>query len=131
MEFTLKTTMNTTAEKIYSAWLSSKGHSEMTGGKAMVSDTIGARFTAWDGYIEGINLELEQNKRILQSWRTSQFEAHEQDSQLEVLFNETNGQTEITLVHTKLPESGAHYQKGWDNHYFQPMKEYFSTLAKP
>jgi len=125
MEFTLKTIINTTAERIYRAWLSSKGHTEMTGGKAVVSDIIGERFTAWDGYIEGVNISLEANKRILQSWRTSQFEEHEQDSQVEIIFNEVDGQTEITLVHTKLPDNGGHYRSGWDNHYFHPMKDYF------
>ncbi len=127
MDFALKTVIPATAEKIYKAWLSSDGHTKMTGGKAVVSDKVGERFTAWDGYIEGVNIKLEANKRIVQSWRTSQFEDDEQDSQLEIVLNEINGQTEITLIHSLLPQSGAHYQKGWDDHYFQPMKDYFST----
>ena len=127
MEFTLKTVIPATAEKIYKTWLSSEGHTKMTGATAIVSDRVGEKFTAWDGYIEGVNIALETNKRILQSWRTSQFEDEEQDSQLEIVLKEVKGQTEITLAHSKLPESGAHYQKGWDDHYFQPMKDYFST----
>ncbi len=115
-----------TAKEIYKTWLSSEGHSNMTGGEATISEKIGGRFTAWDGYIEGKNIELEPYKRILQSWRTSQFEDHEKDSQLEILLNEVDGQTELTLIHTNVPESGEHYKKGWDNHYFQPMKLYFS-----
>ncbi len=126
MEFTLKTKINTTAEKIYKAWLTSEGHSGMTGGSAHVSDKIGDKFTAWDVYIEGKNLELDPYRRILQSWRTSQFEEHEEDSQIEVLLNEVDGETELTLIHRNVPESGEHYKKGWDVHYFQPMKEYFS-----
>ncbi len=126
MEFTLKTIINTTAEKIYTTWLNSEGHTKMTGGAAIISDKIGDDFTAWDGYIEGKNIELEPNKRILQSWRTSQFLEQEHDSQLEILLNEIDGQTELTLIHTNVPESGAHYIKGWDESYFQPMKAYFS-----
>ena len=106
MEFTLKTKIDTSAEKIYSSWLSSEGHSKMTGGMANISDKIGDNFTAWDGYIEGKNIELEPYKRILQSWRTSQFLENEQDSQLEILLNEVDGQTELTLIHTNVPESG-------------------------
>lgn len=127
MKFTLTTKVNASAEKIYTTWLNSKGHTEMTGGEAVISDTIGDAFTAWNGYIEGKNIDLEANKRIVQSWRTSQFEAQEEDSQIEVLFHEVDGQTEITLIHSNLPESGAHYKKGWENHYFEPMKEYFSA----
>jgi len=126
MEFTLKTKFDATAKEIYTAWLSSDGHTNMTGGDATVTDKVGATFTAWDGYIEGKNIELEPFKRILQSWRTSQFEENEDDSQIEILLKEFEGQTELTLIHTNLPESGDHYRKGWDEHYFQPMKAYFS-----
>ena len=126
MEFTLKTKIDATAEQIYRAWLSSDGHTNMTGGIANVSDKIGDNFTAWDGYIEGQNMELEPFNRILQSWRTSQFEKDEEDSQIEIQLSEFNGQTELTLIHTNVPESGEHYIKGWDNSYFQPMKIYFS-----
>lgn len=126
MEFELKKTFRASAREIYTAWLSSEKHSDMTGGEASASDKVGDRFTAWDGYIEGENLELEPYTRILQSWRTSQFEAHEEDSQIEILLHEIDGQTELTLIHSNVPESGEHYIKGWDNHYFQPMKAYFS-----
>lgn len=129
MEFKLKTKVNSTAKEIYTTWLSSEGHSNMTGGAATISGNIGDNFTAWDGYIEGKNIELEPYKRILQSWRTSQFEEHEDDSQIEILLNEIDGQTELTLIHSNVPESGEHYKKGWDNHYFQPMKNYFSKKS--
>lgn len=127
MQFTLKTTIKATAKEIYSTWLSSEGHTNMTGGKANVSDKIGGSFTAWDGYISGKNISLESNYKIIQSWRSSQFEASEEDSIIEVTLNETNGETEVTLIHSKVPESGEHYKKGWDEHYFQPMKLYFSN----
>lgn len=126
MEFTLKTILNATAKDIYLSWLTSETHTNMTGGAATISNTIGEPFTAWDGYIQGENIELEPYKRILQSWRTSQFEAHESDSKIEILLNEIDGQTEITLHHTNLSEDGAHYKEGWLNHYFIPMKAYFN-----
>lgn len=128
MKFTLKTTLDALPKDIYAAWLSSEGHTKMTGGVATASDIPGDPFTAWDGYIEGKNLILEKDKRIVQSWRTSQFEAAEEDSQIEILLREKDGQTELTLIHTKVPESGEHYQKGWEDHYFQPMKAYFSSI---
>jgi len=126
MEFTLKVNINASPEKIYKSWLSSVGHTNMTGGEAIISDKVGDKFSAWDGYIEGQNIELEPHRRIIQSWRTSQFEEDEEDSLLEIILNESDGQTELTLVHSNVPESGAHYIKGWDVHYFQPMKIHFS-----
>lgn len=125
MEIILKTILNAAAKDIYKAWLSSDGHTKMTGGEATASNRVGDDFTAWDGYIQGKNLVLEENKRIVQSWRTSQFLENEPDSQIEVLLEEGDGVTELTLTHSNVPESGEHYRKGWDEHYFQPMKKYF------
>jgi len=126
MEFTLKTKIKATAEEIYRAWLNSEGHSKMTGGLATISNEVGARFTAWDGYIEGENLILEPYHRIVQTWRTTQFKVGEDDSEIELLLQETEGETELILIHRKVPESGEHYKQGWENHYFQPMQAYFS-----
>lgn len=125
MEFTLKATFNTTAKQIYKTWLSTQGHTKMTGGEAYVSDQVGDPFTAWDGYIKGKNLILEPYNRIVQSWRSSNFKENEEDSQIEVLLTEKLGKTELILVHTNVPEDGEHYIKGWQEHYFKPMKSYF------
>jgi len=58
---------------IYKAWLSTKGHTAMTGSSAKVNGKIGGKFTAWDGYIFGTTLELTPDQRIVQAWRTSEF----------------------------------------------------------
>ena len=71
--FKLVSTIPASPEAIYDAWLDSAGHSKMTGGEAKASDKVGGAFTAWDGYIWGKNIELVRGKRIVQSWRTSQF----------------------------------------------------------
>ena len=119
MEFTITTTINATAKQIYKSWLSTQGHTKMTGGVAFLSDKVGDSFTAWDGYITGKNKVLEPYNRIVQSWRSSNFEADEPDSQIEVTLNEGDGATELTLTHTNVPESGDHYIKGWDEHYLR------------
>lgn len=126
MEFTLKTIIKSSAKEIYSTWLNSTGHTNMTGGMAVISNKIGDSFTTWDGYIEGKNVDLEPFHRIVQLWRTSDFDEEDQDSLIEILLNEVAGETELTLFHRNLPKSGEHYKKGWDDHYFQPMKVYFS-----
>lgn len=130
MELTLKTIIEASPKELYTTWLNSEGHARMTGGGASITDQIGAQFTAWDGYIEGINLELEPNQRILQTWRTSDFDTSDEDSRLEILLKDLDGQTELTLNHSNLPEHGEQYKKGWDNHYFQPMKKYFSQTKE-
>jgi activator of HSP90 ATPase len=125
MEFTLKILINATAERIYKFWLSSDGNSHMTGGEAITSAVKGGGFTAWDGYIWGKNIELEPYSRIVQAWRTTQFKDNEENSLVEISLREIDGETELTLHHTDVPEGGEHYKSGWEIHYFEPMKEYF------
>ena len=49
MEIILKTTLNAPVKDIYKAWLSSEGHTKMTGGEATASNKVGDAFTAWEG----------------------------------------------------------------------------------
>lgn len=67
---------------IYTAWLDSNLHTKMTGGKANCSVNVGDTFSTWNGYIEGKNLELKPNKKIVQSWRTTEFFKDDEDSLL-------------------------------------------------
>jgi activator of HSP90 ATPase len=125
-EFTLTATIPAKAAAIYKAWLSTKGHTAMTGNPAKVDGRAGGDFTAWDGYIWGTFLELQENRRIVQVWRTSEFPEEAEDSHVEVLLEEDGGQTKLTLIHTKVPEGQDSYKQGWEDFYFKPMKEYFS-----
>ena len=115
-------------ETLYNAWLDSGVHTDMTGGKAEVTDQVGDGFTAWDGYINGKNLELQPPLRILQSWRTTEFSESEPDSLVEITFVPEGKGTRITIRHTDLPEHGMQYQQGWVDAYFNPMKEYLQEL---
>ena len=114
---------------VYQAWLDSQGHSAFTGSPAEVDPTIGGRFTAWDGYISGITLELEPYRRIVQSWRTSEFPSESPDSRLEVLLEAIPEGVKISLLHSEIPVGqGAAYAQGWEDYYFTPMLEYFFGL---
>ena len=64
--FTLSEVFKTTASEIYNAWLSSEGHSAITGSPAKVDGTVGGKFSAWDGYIFGTTLELKADQHIVQ-----------------------------------------------------------------
>lgn len=112
-------------ERLYHAWLDSAEHSAMTGSPAEVSNEVGTAFSAWDGYISGVNLALEPGRRIEQSWRTTEFTPDDEDSILEVIFEPDGEQTQITLRHSNLPAHGLQYQQGWVEAYFEPMQSYF------
>ena len=116
---------------IYAAWLDGEHHTAMTGGAATCEPGVGGRFTAWDGYIEGKNLELAQDRRIVQSWRSSEFPKQAADSRLIVLFEKVTDGTRVTIVHTEIPAGqGKSYESGWDDHYLAPMKKHFAAKNK-
>ncbi len=125
IEFEVSELIPATQESIYKAWLSSSGHSKMTGSPANVSDAEGEAFDAWDGYISGKNIELKSPSRIFQQWRTVEFDDSDKDSNLEILFESEGNGTKVTIRHTNLPEHGMQYRQGWIDAYFVPMKEYF------
>lgn len=116
------------AKTVYNAWLSSREHSRFTGSRAVIDPRIGGKFTAWDNYIQGTTLELEQDKRVVQLWRTTEFPEGSKDSKLEIFFENVKGGARITISHTDIPEGqGGQYKQGWLEYYFRPMKEYFKA----
>lgn len=127
IEFKVSTVIAVSPDELYAAWLDSERHTGMTGGLARVNAETGATFDAWDGYIQGRNLVLEPGKRIVQSWRTSEFDESEADSQIEVRFEPVAEGTKVTIWHTDLPPHGVQYEQGWVESYFEPMKEYFES----
>jgi len=114
---------------IYSAWLNSKEHSKMTGSKAKIYPKVNSGYTAWDGYISGKTTELKTDEKIVQQWRTTEFPGEAPDSIIEINLAETDSGTNLTLVHTNIPDGkGEEYKNGWKEFYFEPMEEYFKQL---
>lgn len=121
----LRITFKISPERLYNAWLDSAEHSEMTGTSSVASAIAGAEFKAWDGYISGKNLELVDGRKIVQSWRTTDFLEEDPDSRLEIRFDPAPGGSVLTLIHSDIPEGQPDYAEGWREYYFEPMKAYF------
>jgi activator of HSP90 ATPase len=87
---------------------------------------VGGKFTAWDGYIQGKNLELEKGKRIVQEWVTTDWPKNFPPSRLELNFMDLGGKTEITMVHLDVPAvQEDELKQGWKDFYWEPLKDYF------
>ena len=125
-DFEVSDVLPGTPDEIYAAWMSSEGHTAMTGAEAHVDPRVGGDFDAWDGYITGRTLALEPGRRIVQSWRTSEFDDTHEDSRIEVLLEPLGEGTRITIRHTNVPDGQTGYEEGgWQESYFDPMREYF------
>lgn len=113
--------------RIYEALLDSETHAAFTGAAATISREPGGAWTAYEGGIEGRNLALVENRRIVQAWRAANWP----DGVFSVVRIELegtgDGATQLTLEHTGLPEEGAeHIDAGWAERYWQPLASYLA-----
>ncbi|PBQ33468.1 hypothetical protein CNR22_17355 [Sphingobacteriaceae bacterium] len=124
-KFKVSVKLHCAAKEVFTGWLNDKTHSEFTGGsKATTSPNEGGRFTAWDGFISGTNVEIFPYKKIIQKWRTTDFAANDEDSLIELFFTYKDDHTLVTITHTNIPEGqGESLKKGWKDHYFAYMKK--------
>jgi uncharacterized protein YndB with AHSA1/START domain len=129
--FEITHTLPASPEAIFRAWVDPAEHARFTCSPASGESTVGGRFTAWDGYILGSHRVLEPGRRIVQSWRTVEFPDDAPDSELELMFEPSEGGTQILLRHRDVPEGqGDAYRAGWVDHYFAPLARFFSTPPK-
>jgi len=125
--FEMTTLLPAPPEAVFSAWLDGNQVAVFTGGAAEGDALPGSKFTAWDGYISGTNLELEPPRRILQAWRTTEFPEASPDSRVEILLEPAANGTTLRLLHSNIPDGqGDDYREGWEEYYFSPLKKYFA-----
>ena len=118
-------------EDVYRAFLSSKKHTEFTGSEAKCSTRVGGRFTAWNKYISGKNVELVEGKKIVQEWKTSEWPEVYQPSIVKIALKKKGGGTQLSMIQSRVPASQVdQYDKGWYESYWEPLKQYFRTKAR-
>lgn len=121
-----KVVVSATPIEVYQAFMDAKKHSAFTGSKATCDAKVGGKFTASDGYISGKNLELEEGKRIVQEWVTTEWPENYPPSRLELSFKKVKGGTELSMVHSDVPaEQAEDLKEGWTEFYWKPLKDYF------
>ena len=109
--------------EVYSALMETKKHAKFSGAPAKISAKVGGKFTAYDGYINGENLELVKDKKIVQSWHAQSWpEGH--FSKVTFNFKPFEGGTKLLFYHTGIPDTAYEsIKKGWYEHYWDPIKK--------
>jgi activator of HSP90 ATPase len=114
-------------KQAYDAYTDPKKHSEFTDSKATGKPVVGGKYSTWDGYIFGKYLVLDDGKRVVQEWTTTDWEEGYPASKLELTFRAVADGTEIVMVHSNVPKAQAsEVEQGWLEFYWDPLKEYFS-----
>src|SRR3990167_6331790 len=117
-------------QQVYESLATSKGHTELTGSPAQISETVGGAFSAYDGYITGKNLQLLKYETIEQEWRGDEKEwPKEHFSKVKFSIKPAEGGTQVDFKQEDIPdEAYAKIEQGWEDFYWKPLKKKFSEL---
>jgi activator of HSP90 ATPase len=119
-------TVGTSPAKVYEILMDSKKHARLTGSAASISRKVGGRFTSFEGYADGVNLELQPGKKIVQSWRASDWPGNHY-SKATFALKKVKGGTRLTFTQTGVPNSQyASIKQGWIDYYWTRLRERFS-----
>ena len=107
--------------------MDSKKHSKFTESKAKISREVGGIFSIYEGDINGKNIELIQDKKIVQEWRTeSENWPKGYYSTITLILEPLDDGTLIKFTHFNIPEGDFESVKeGWDEYYWEPLKDMF------
>jgi activator of HSP90 ATPase len=117
----------TTPERIYQVLLDAKQFKTCSGLPAEIDPKVGGWFSLFAGQIEGRNVELIKNQRIVQAWRPASWPAGIYSIARFELVPRDPG-TRIVFDHTGFPEDAQeHLASGWQEHYWGPLHKYLNA----
>ena len=115
-------TIKATPTDVYEALMDQKKHAKFTQHPAKISRKVGGKFSAFGGYCGGVNLELVEGKKIVQSWRPEDW-PKDHLSTITYSLAKALGGTKLTFTQTGIPEKFVDDMKnGWKEFYWVPLK---------
>ncbi len=114
--------LNAEPKDVYNA-LTNKTMLEIWTGEAAEMELVeGTVFSLWGGSISGVNLEFEENRKIVQKW----FFEDEENSMVTMKLHPHKKGTSLELSHTNIPdEAYDNISDGWDVDYFGALNELY------
>jgi len=111
--------------ELYEWLMDSKKHAKLTGDKVKMSRTVGGKFQAGSGWIDGMNVELKKDKLIVQGWRGNDKNWPEgYYSAVRFRFTRVKGGTRLDFLHSGVPAAAyEEIRDGWHEYYWEPIKQ--------
>jgi activator of HSP90 ATPase len=110
--------------RFYHAIIDAKQFLAFSGYPAEIDARPGGTFKLFSGLIEGRNIELVENQRIVQAWRPAHWDAGVY-SLIRFELKPRGAEVSLAFDHTGFP--AGDYDSldwGWHNHYWDPLKKY-------
>ncbi|VVB59588.1 Activator of Hsp90 ATPase -like protein [uncultured archaeon] len=113
-----------TPHEVYEALMDSKKHTDFTEAKAVISRDIVGKFTAFDGWASGKNVELVKDKKIVQTWRSADWPDNHY-STITVALKQEGVETILDFTQTEIPIGFYNdIKQGWADWYWDKLKVY-------
>lgn len=110
-------------EEVYAALTNPATIQLWSGEPAVMSTEPGSEFSLWEGSIEGMNIEFEQDKKIVQQWY---FGEQEEPSLVTIKLHADKDKTSAELRHTNIPdEAYEEIVAGWNDIYFGSLINFY------
>lgn len=117
-------TFNASTHDVFELLMDSKKHSAFSGDKAVISRKNGGKFTAYGDYISGKNISIIQDKKIVQTWRASNWPTGTY-SKVTFEFFKSENNTKLKFTQEDVPsDQYVDIKQGWIDFYWEPMKKF-------
>lgn len=108
---------------IYNALTNKEMIEIWTGEEAEMEPVAKTEFSLWGGSITGINLEFEENRKIVQQWY---FGEQNEPSIVTIILHPDKKGTSVELRHQNIPdEAFENITTGWEEDYFGALRVLF------
>lgn len=118
------------SEDLYDTYLDPKRHAAVTGCSVTIAPKPLAEFSAFEGAIMGRILHLTPKKQIIQTWRSSHWNADDLDSTLVLSFWPDQGGARVELAHVNVADHDYEAVKdGWEKYYWTPWQTHLEEAG--
>lgn len=115
--------MKATPAQVFDALTDPKVIQKWSGAPTNMDDQVGTEFTLFGGQIQGKNLEVVPNQKLVQEWASKEWQT---TSKVTFTLNDNNGETTVELHHEGVPEAAVEQiSAGWKEYYLGQIQKMF------
>jgi len=116
--------LNAGIEDVYAALTNPVTIELWSGYPAVMEPRPGSLFSMWEGDIEGMIIELMENKRIVQEWF---FGEQDERSIVTIILIRDFGKTQLTIEHTNIPDDAYdNISTGWSEYIIGAIEKFLN-----
>ncbi|MDP2924846.1 MAG: SRPBCC domain-containing protein [Nanoarchaeota archaeon] len=120
---------NAKPEDIYEYLMNARKFANITGGKASNPGKISGKFSYYDEYIQGSNVELSPGKKIVWKWTCADFPNNHTTTVTIIFKKKGDKQTELDFTQDNIPDDFYDdIAVAWKEFYWEPIKDYIEYL---